>query len=200
MVALAGYKPVIEYCGGTEIGGGFLGGTLVQPQAPSHFSTPTIGCRLALLDDQEVLYDSLQGEVAYAIGSLYQPIPTWMRTRWHQYTCSTTSCKTQPYVHLCLSGLICCMVYPHCKTTLPCRMPGIRVCPHTCFTVPFCAEAGQGQDTVSRGQKKAVSGELALVPPLLGSSQRLLNRSHYEVYYEVTSHVITRSCTCCQHS
>lgn len=59
--AMAGYKPVIEYCGGTEIGGAFLGGTMVQPQAPSHFSTPTIGCRLALLDDQTVLYDSLQG-------------------------------------------------------------------------------------------------------------------------------------------
>ena len=38
---------------------------------------------------------------------------------------------------------------------------------------------------VSRGNKKALSGELALVPPLLGSSQRLLNRSHHEVYYEV---------------
>ncbi|KAL0031137.1 hypothetical protein WJX77_005362 [Trebouxia sp. C0004] len=105
LVALAGYKPVIEYCGGTEIGGGFLGGTLVQPQAPSHFSTPTIGCRLALLDDQEVLYDSLQ-------------------------------------------------------------------------------ETGGGQQLESRGNGKAVSGELALVPPLLGSSQRLLNKSHYEVYYE----------------
>ena len=65
LVALAGYKPVIEYCGGTEIGGGFLGGTLVQPQAPSHFSTPTIGCRLAVLDDQEVLYDSIQGALCF---------------------------------------------------------------------------------------------------------------------------------------
>ena len=65
LVALADYKPVIEYCGGTEIGGGFLGGTLVQPQAPSHFSTPTIGCRLALLDDQEVLYDSIQGALCF---------------------------------------------------------------------------------------------------------------------------------------
>ena len=59
--ALGGYKPVLEYCGGTEMGGAFLGGTVVQPQAPSHFSTPTIGCRLALLDDQTVLFDSLQG-------------------------------------------------------------------------------------------------------------------------------------------
>ena len=27
---VAGYRPVIEYCGGTEIGGGFVTGTLVQ--------------------------------------------------------------------------------------------------------------------------------------------------------------------------
>lgn len=32
---------------------------------------------------------------------------------------------------------------------------------------------------------EAVTGELALVPPLLGSSQRLLNRDHYSVYYKV---------------
>ena len=34
---------------GTEIGGGFLSGTLLQPQAPSTFSTPTVGTQLALL-------------------------------------------------------------------------------------------------------------------------------------------------------
>ena len=59
---MAGYKPVIEYCGGTEIGGGFLTGTMVQPQAPSHFSTPSIGSRLALINDQQVLFDSLTGD------------------------------------------------------------------------------------------------------------------------------------------
>ena len=35
LVALGGYKPVLEYCGGTEIGGGFLSGTLLQPQVPA---------------------------------------------------------------------------------------------------------------------------------------------------------------------
>ena len=86
---------------------------------------------------------------------------------------------------------------PTLQTTIVCQMPGIRVRLHTCFIiVPFCAEAGQGQGRVTnRGRKKEVSGELALVPPLLGSSQRLLNRSHYEVYYEVTSHLITSLCT-----
>ncbi len=30
-----------------------------------------------------------------------------------------------------------------------------------------------------------VAGELALIPPLLGASQRLLNRNHADVYYKV---------------
>ena len=34
--------------------------------------------------------------------------------------------------------------------------------------------------------QEAVAGELALVPPLLGSSQTLLNRDHWAVYYEVS--------------
>ncbi|WIA40402.1 hypothetical protein OEZ86_013761 [Tetradesmus obliquus] len=47
-----GYRPVIEYCGGTEIGGGFLAGCLLQPQAPSTFSTPTLGASLVLLSEE----------------------------------------------------------------------------------------------------------------------------------------------------
>ena len=34
------------------------------------------------------------------------------------------------------------------------------------------------------GEPAEVAGELALVPPLLGSSQRLLNRDHAAVYYK----------------
>ena len=33
---------------------------------------------------------------------------------------------------------------------------------------------------------RAVAGEFAIIPPLLGSSQRLLNRDHYSVYYKVS--------------
>ncbi|KAL3159387.1 hypothetical protein ABBQ38_009818 [Trebouxia sp. C0009 RCD-2024] len=120
LAAMAGYKPVIEYCGGTEIGGGFLGGTMVQPQAPSHFSTPTIGCRLALLDDQTVLYDSLQ-------------------------------------------------------------------------------ESASDEQGAGRGVEKAVSGEVALVPPLLGSSQRLLNKDHDEVYYQGMPALEGHSCPLRRH-
>lgn len=47
-----GGRPVIEYCGGTEIGGGYISGTMVQPCLPSAFSTPTLGMDLEILDDQ----------------------------------------------------------------------------------------------------------------------------------------------------
>lgn len=43
LMAQAGYKPVMELCGGTELGGAFVSGSLLQPQAPSTFSMPTLG-------------------------------------------------------------------------------------------------------------------------------------------------------------
>ncbi|CAA6670649.1 unnamed protein product [Spirodela intermedia] len=45
----AHYKPVIEYCGGTEIGGAFVSGSLLQSQSLSSFSTPAMGCTLLIL-------------------------------------------------------------------------------------------------------------------------------------------------------
>ena len=83
--ARAGYKPVIEYCGGTEIGGGYITGTVVQAQVASAFSTAAVGCKFLLIDEAGA----------------------------------------------------------------PCE-----------------------------------SGQIALVPPMIGSSQRLLNRDHEKVYYE----------------
>ena len=50
LMSLAGYKPVIEYCGGTEIGGGYVTGTRVQPAAPSTFTTPALGLDFLLFD------------------------------------------------------------------------------------------------------------------------------------------------------
>ncbi|HEY9641392.1 MAG TPA: AMP-binding protein [Coleofasciculaceae cyanobacterium] len=50
LMSLAGYKPVIEYCGGTEIGGGYITGTLVQPCSPATFTTPALGLEIVILD------------------------------------------------------------------------------------------------------------------------------------------------------
>ncbi len=51
LMSLAGDVPVIEYCGGTEIGGGYMSGTVVQPAIAARFTTPTLGLDLVILDD-----------------------------------------------------------------------------------------------------------------------------------------------------
>ena len=68
LMSLAGYKPVIEYCGGTEIGGGYVTGTRVQPAAPSMFTTPALGLDFLLYDDNGNLTDN--GEVFISPPSL----------------------------------------------------------------------------------------------------------------------------------
>lgn len=52
LMDVAGDVPMIEYCGGTEIGGGYVAGTVLQPAVPSWFTTPTLGLGLVLLDDE----------------------------------------------------------------------------------------------------------------------------------------------------
>ncbi|PCJ55009.1 MAG: hypothetical protein COA79_21225, partial [Planctomycetota bacterium] len=60
LMAKAGYKPVIEYCGGTEIGGGYLSGSMLQEAAPSFFTTPCMGLNLYILDEEG--HETKQGE------------------------------------------------------------------------------------------------------------------------------------------
>ncbi len=48
---LANNKPIIEYCGGTEIGGGYVTSTIVQPNIASIFSTQALGTEFVLLDE-----------------------------------------------------------------------------------------------------------------------------------------------------
>lgn len=61
LMMLAGYRPVIEYCGGTEIGGGYITGTLAQPASPATFTTPAFGSDFLLLDERGAPTDN--GEV-----------------------------------------------------------------------------------------------------------------------------------------
>ena len=55
LMQLANNKPVIEYCGGTEIGGGYLTSTMVQPNFASLFSSQTLGGEFILLDENNKL-------------------------------------------------------------------------------------------------------------------------------------------------
>ncbi|MDX2226559.1 MAG: AMP-binding protein [Verrucomicrobiae bacterium] len=50
--ALGGGAPVIEYCGGTEVGGGYISGTVVQQFEPGAFTTPAFGTEMVLLDEE----------------------------------------------------------------------------------------------------------------------------------------------------
>ncbi len=50
LMSLAGYQPVIEYCGGTEIGGGYISGTMEHPAAPATFTTPAFGIGISIHD------------------------------------------------------------------------------------------------------------------------------------------------------
>lgn len=52
LMSLAFYKPVIEYCGGTEIGGCYLTSTVIENNYPAVFTTPAMGMDLLLLDEQ----------------------------------------------------------------------------------------------------------------------------------------------------
>ncbi|MDJ0840177.1 MAG: AMP-binding protein [Acidobacteriota bacterium] len=61
LMAVADYKPVIEYCGGTEVGGGYLTGTVVHPAVPAAFTTPAMGIGLKILDEEN--NDTDMGEV-----------------------------------------------------------------------------------------------------------------------------------------
>lgn len=51
LMSLAGGRPVIEYCGGTEIGGGYITGTLTRPCLPGTFNTAALGLDFVILDE-----------------------------------------------------------------------------------------------------------------------------------------------------
>lgn len=59
---LANYKPVIEYCGGTEIGGAYVTSTVIENNYPSLCTTPAMGLDFAILNEEGQSADI--GEVA----------------------------------------------------------------------------------------------------------------------------------------
>jgi acetyl-CoA synthetase len=51
LMMLAGYKPVIEYCGGTELAGGYIASTLLEPNVPGAFNSASMGMDFTILDE-----------------------------------------------------------------------------------------------------------------------------------------------------
>jgi acetyl-CoA synthetase len=58
LMSLAGGKPVIEYCGGTEIGGAYITGTLTQACVPGTFNATALGMDFRILDEAGNLADA----------------------------------------------------------------------------------------------------------------------------------------------
>ena len=56
---------------------------------------------------------------------------------------------------------------------------------HTGTQVVLLKGEGASAQQSAHGSGEALVGELALVAPCLGWSQRLLNRDHYTAYYQV---------------
>ena len=59
--ALAGIKPIIEYCGGTEIAGGYITSTVTHANAAACFNSPAVGLDFCLLNEENQLTEA--GEV-----------------------------------------------------------------------------------------------------------------------------------------
>lgn len=61
LMAQIGYRPVVEYCGGTEVGGGYLASTPLRPIAASCFNTVAHGLDLVILDESNRPADRGEG-------------------------------------------------------------------------------------------------------------------------------------------
>ena len=87
LMSLAGHKPIIEYCGGTEIGGGYITGTLVQPAMPATFTTPALGLDIVILDERG--HPSSQGEAFIVPPSIGLSTTLLNRDHHHVYFADT---------------------------------------------------------------------------------------------------------------
>ncbi len=87
LMAQARYKPVIEYCGGTEIGGGYITGTVVHPAVPATFTTPAIALDFVLLDESGKPAD--RGEVFVVPPSIGLSVQLLNRDHHQEYYAGT---------------------------------------------------------------------------------------------------------------
>lgn len=66
MSRVPGYAPCFEYMGGTELGGGYLTGSVFQPASPSCFTTPTLGTEIRIWPEDDA--NARRGEVFIVMG------------------------------------------------------------------------------------------------------------------------------------
>lgn len=68
LMGLARFQaPIIEYCGGTEIGGGYVTGSVLQPASPSVFTTPALGLNFMIMKSAGKLSPTGQAGEVYLL-------------------------------------------------------------------------------------------------------------------------------------
>jgi acetyl-CoA synthetase len=58
LMYLANYRPVIEYCGGTEIGGAYITSVVVRPSVPAAFNTPNLSIDFKMFNERGQVVDA----------------------------------------------------------------------------------------------------------------------------------------------
>ena len=94
--SLAGMRPVIEYCGGTEIGGAFITSTVVQPNTPAAFTTPAVGLDWVILDEEQQLAD--EGELFLVPPSMGLSQRLLNRDHYETYYADTPRLPNYPFL------------------------------------------------------------------------------------------------------
>ncbi len=79
LMYLGNYKPIIEYCGGTEIGGAYITSTVLTPNLPSIFTVPTLGLDFYIMDEKG--RPSTEGETALLPPSI--GLSNWLLNKDH---------------------------------------------------------------------------------------------------------------------
>jgi len=89
LMAQGGWKPVIEYCGGTEIGGAYITGTVALPCVPGAFNTSALGLDFAILDQAGCSAD--RGELFIVPPSIGLSNTLLNQDHWQVYFADTPS-------------------------------------------------------------------------------------------------------------
>ena len=92
LTSLTGHRaPVIEYCGGTEIGGGYVTGTAVQPASPSTFTTPALGLDIVIIGDDGVPLVTTHGWTSSSTSTVFECIDDFSAAGLRHVLCTDVS-------------------------------------------------------------------------------------------------------------
>lgn len=149
LMSRAGYKPVMEYCGGTEVGGAFVGSTMLHPCVPAAFATPSLGFELFILppdgsrpvsfEAPEAANIGLRGEIAVRAPAIGTSQELLNRNHHEEYFAGMPSVDGFPLRRHgdefeIMPGLGYVKANGRCDDTM--NLGGIKVCSHF---VPVCS-------------------------------------------------------------